>query len=543
MSLNTKIIKYRPVVLMILDGWGIAPPSRNNAITIAKLPTIDKLISSYPTVTLQASGESVGLPWGEMGNSEVGHLNLGAGKIVYQDLPRITNAILNGTFFTNRYFVNALDYINNSKGKFSLHLLGLVSSGGVHSYMEHLFALLELAKRKEAQEIYIHIILDGRDTPYNSGINFLNKLIRKMEELKIGKIASLSGRYYAMDRDNHWERIEKAYNAMIGNVKGDEIKFNDPIKALEASYDKKIYDEEFEPMALYDKKGKLIGKIKDGDVVIFFNYRSDRARELTKAFVLPSFEKFPRQDYFANLNFICMTEYEKNLPVDVAFPQENINYPLSRIISDKGLKQMHIAETEKYAHVTYFFNGGREEAFEGEDRFLIPSPRIDSYAKKPEMSAREVTIKVLEELENNKYDFIVINFANPDMVAHTGSLKATVKALEYIDQCVRKIAANVLARNGAVAIVADHGNAECLLDMQTGLIDKEHSTYPVPFIIAANDFEGKNAGNQDNISNDLSLLTPSGVLADVAPTILKLMGLEKPQEMTGQSLLINGTGI
>lgn len=525
--------KYKPMLLMILDGWGVAPPSRSNATTMAKTPAMDHLISSYPAMTLQASGESVGLPWGEMGNSEVGHLNIGAGKIVYQDLPRITNSIVSGAFFTNSYFLKAMNHVKNSNGKFKLHLVGLVSSGGIHSYLEHLFALMELAKTQSVGEVYIHAILDGRDMPYNSGISIINKILAKIEELGIGKIASLSGRYYAMDRDNHWERIEKAYNAMIGKSVSSN-KFSDPIKAIEFSYKEKIYDEEFYPIALTDKEGNPVCPIQNNDSLIFFNYRADRARELTKAFVLPSIEKFKREEYLDSINFVCMTEYENNLPVDVAFPPEVINNPLAKVISDAGFTQLHIGETEKYAHITYFFNGGKEEVFEGENRILVPSLRIESYAQKPEMSAKEITAEILKNLDN--YDFIVVNFANPDMVGHTGNLKATIKAVEIIDECVKKLTDNILAKNGAIIIIADHGNAESLLDMQTGLIDKEHSTNPVPCIIIANELEGKSVvGN--NISNDLSLLTPSGILADVAPTVLTLMGIKKSDEMTGRSLI------
>lgn len=534
MVLNRRTNKYRPVVLIILDGWGIAPLARSNGISMAKTPTIDNLISSYPTMTLQASGESVGLPWGEMGNSEVGHLNLGAGKIIYQDLPRITNAILNGSFFKNNYFLAGIEAIRKSKGKLKLHLIGLVSPGGVHSYLEHLYALLELAKKEGLDDVFIHAILDGRDTPYNSGINFINKLIGKTKELGIGAIASLSGRFYAMDRDNHWERIEMAYNAMIGKP-SKEKKYIDPIAAIEDSYKAKIYDEEFVPISLCGEDGSPKGPIMDGDIVIFFNYRADRARELTKAFVLPS-SKFDR-NYMEDLTFICMTEYEKNLPVNIAFPPELIKNPLAKVISDAGLKQLHVAETEKYAHVTFFFNGGAEENFPGEERALIPSPRVESYAERPEMSGKEITNTVVKNINTEIFDFIVINFANADMVAHTGNMKATIEAIEFLDYCVKKIVDSVLVKNGALIITADHGNAECLVDIQTGCIDKEHSTYPVPVIIISNDLEGKNAGKEDIVSNDLSLLTPSGILADIAPTVLNLMGLEKPPEMTGRSLI------
>ncbi|MFH0854657.1 MAG: 2,3-bisphosphoglycerate-independent phosphoglycerate mutase [bacterium] len=535
MNKNSKQFSYRPVALLILDGWGIAPSSRCNAITMAKTPSIDKLISSYPSITLQASGESVGLPWGEVGNSEVGHLNLGAGKIVYQDLPRITNAILNGSFFINKYFLDAMEHVKMSKGKFKMHFIGLLSSAGVHSYMEHLFALMEMAKKNGLQEIYLHLILDGRDMPYNTSVDMIEKVKIKIRELEIGCIASLSGRFYAMDRDNHWDRIEKAFSAMVGKSENRQKKIIDPIEAINASYNQKIYDEEFEPVSIFNSKGNPIGPIENNDSVIFFNYRSDRARELTKAFVLPSFEKFERGVDLNNLNFVCMTEYEKNLPVNVAFPPESINAPLAKTLSENKLKQLHIGETEKYAHVTYFFNGGVEDVYEGEVRILAPSPRVESYAEKPEMSAKEITSNVLKNLD--KYDFIVVNFANPDMVGHTGDLKATIKAIEVVDDCVKKIADNILAKNGALVITADHGNAEGMLDMQTGCIDKEHSTNPVPCIIVANDFEGKNAGSDANVTTDLSLLVPSGILADVAPTVLKLMGIEKPSEMTGRSLI------
>ncbi|MFC1612929.1 2,3-bisphosphoglycerate-independent phosphoglycerate mutase [Patescibacteria group bacterium] len=538
MTNNAITTKYKPVVLIILDGFGIAPPSRGNAITRAKIPTIDMLISSYPTMTIQPSGESVGLPWGEVGNSEVGHLNIGAGKIVYQDLPRITNAISTGAFFRNTYFLKAIDQTIKSKGKSNMHIIGLISSGGVHSSLEHLFAILELMKKEGLEQVYIHVILDGRDTPYNSGINFVKKLQNKISEIGIGKIVSLCGRFYAMDRDNHWERIEKAYNVMIGNIESVETeKFTDAVEAIEQSYRKKIYDEEFEPIALYDDNGALICPIKNSDSVIFFNYRSDRARELTKVFVLPSFQKFSRKEYFKDLMFICMTEYDKSLPALVAFPPELIVNPIAKVISDAGLKQLHIAETEKYAHVTFFLNGGVEKEFEGEDRILVPSPRIESYDKKPEMSAKDITSNVIKEINKETYDFIVINFANPDMVGHTGKINATIKSVEAVDKCLKKIVNNVIAKNGALIVTADHGNSECMVDMQTGSIDKEHTTNPVPFIIVSNELEGKNSGKEDNISNDLSILTPSGILADVAPTVLKLMQLEKPAEMTGQSLI------
>jgi 2,3-bisphosphoglycerate-independent phosphoglycerate mutase len=522
----------KPVVLIILDGWGAAPPSRSNAITMAKTPAMTSLVKTYPAMTLQASGEAVGLSWGEIGNSEVGHLNLGSGKLVYQNLRRINKNISDGLFFENEKFLAAISHAK--KNKSDLHLLGLISTGGVHSHLEHLFALLELCEREKFKDVYIHGFLDGRDMPYNSGIDFVEKIKAKCEELQVGKIATLSGRFYAMDRDNHWERVVLAYNAL---VKGEaKEKFSDPTEAIRASYDSKIYDEEFLPTIITGDDSGPLATIKDKDAVIFFNFRSDRGRELTKAFVLPGFDKFERE-YFKNLFFVTMTEYEKDLPVEVAFPPETIDEPLARVISAAGLKQLHIAETEKYAHVTFFFNGGIEKEFPGEERILVPSPRVASYADKPEMSAKEIAKKVTEAVLADKYDFIVVNFANGDMVGHTGNLKATIKAVETVDACVAKITEAVLAKDGITFITSDHGNAEELVNMQSGNIDKEHSTYPVPFIIVSREWEGKNAGFQEVPNGDLSLVQPAGLLSDVAPTIIKIMGLKQPKGMSGKSLI------
>jgi 2,3-bisphosphoglycerate-independent phosphoglycerate mutase len=521
----------KPVVLMILDGWGAAPPSKSNAITIAKTPAVSSFIKTYPAMTLQASGEAVGLSWGEIGNSEVGHLNLGSGKLIYQNLPRINKLISDESFFENEKFLEAIEHAKKNKSK--LHLMGLISSGGVHSHIDHMFALLDLCAREKFKEVYIHGFLDGRDMPYNSGIDFINKIQAKTAELKIGKIATLSGRFYAMDRDNHWDRIALAYDAMV-NGKSAET-FADPVEAIEASYGKKIYDEEFVPTVI-THGNKPIALIEDKDSLIFFNFRADRAREITKAFVLPGFEKFPRE-YFKKLDFVCMTEYEKDLPASVALETEQIEQPIARVISANGLKQLHIAETEKYAHVTFFFNGGTEKEFGGEERILVPSPRVASYVEKPEMSAKEVTKKLVEAVIADKFDFIVVNFANCDIVGHTGDLKATVKAVETVDSCVKKIVEVVLAKGGVALITADHGNAEELVNMQSGEIDKEHSTYPVPFIIISKEWEGENAGLREVPNGDLSLVQPSGLLSDVAPTILKIMNLPQPEEMTGRPLI------
>ncbi|MEI6288089.1 MAG: 2,3-bisphosphoglycerate-independent phosphoglycerate mutase [bacterium] len=530
-DLDNQPTRPKPVILIILDGWGIAPPSRGNAITLAKTPTLSGLIKTYPAMTLQASGEAVGLSWGEIGNSEVGHMNLGSGKLIYQNLPLINKTIADGSFFQNEKFLGAIEHAK--KNKSALHIMGLTSSGGVHSSIEHLYALLELCAKHKFKNVFIHAFVDGRDMPYNSGIDFINDIKSKIKEYGVGKIATVSGRFYAMDRDNHWERVVLAYKAMAEGQS--ENKFTDPAEAVQASYDKKIYDEEMVPIVIMEKD-QPVATIKSGDSMIFFNYRSDRAREITKAFVLPGFEKFPRE-YASDLYFVAMNEYEKDLPVEVAFPPETIHEPLAKIISEAGLSQLHIAETEKYAHVTFFFNGGLETQFEGEERILVPSPRVASYAELPEMSAKEITKKVVKEIMDEKYDFIVLNFANADMVGHTGDLKATIKACQTIDNCLKQIIEVVLGKGGVALLTADHGNAEELVNLQSGKIDKEHSTYPVPFIIVGKQWEGKTGGLADVPNSDLSLVQPSGLLSDVAPTILKILDLPEPSEMTGQSLV------
>lgn len=521
----------KPVVLAILDGWGINQAYSGNAITQAKTENINDLIAKYPSMALRASGEAVGLPWGESGNSEVGHLNIGLGRILYQDLPRINKAIIDNSFYQNKILISACEHAlrNNS----NLHIIGLISNGGVHASIEHLQALIVLAKEQNVKNLYLHVILDGRDTPYNSGLNFVRDIERFIAEYQIGSIATISGRFYAMDRDNRWNRVEKAYNAMVegeGNI-GEDVD-----KAIEDSYQKKIYDEEFVPTVIV-KDGQPLAKIKDNDSIIFFNYRADRAREITKSFVLPDFDKFDRKRFINNLFFAAFTEYEKGLPIQAVFPLETLNNSLGEVLSLNNLTQLRISETEKYAHVTYFFNGGREMAHKGEDHILVPSPKISSYDLKPEMSALEVTKKILNFIESEKYDFILVNFANPDMVGHTGNLEAAVKAVETVDKCVGKIVKAVLNKNGIIMITADHGNAESMFNMQTGMIDKEHTANTVPFIIIGKQFEGRNLGKQDAPGGDLSLLQPQGILSDIAPTILKVMGLPKPKEMTGINLI------
>ncbi|MDD5290819.1 MAG: 2,3-bisphosphoglycerate-independent phosphoglycerate mutase [Patescibacteria group bacterium] len=527
---KTQTNRPKPVVLIVLDGWGVTQPYSGNAISQANTPNFNDLVAHYPSMTLRASGEAVGLPWGEAGNSEVGHLNLGLGKIIYQDLPRINKAISDNSFYKNEVFLKAIDHAKTNNSK--LHFLGLISSGNVHASIEHLYALLALAKERKVKEAYIHVILDGRDTPYNSGLGFMKDLNHYIAECGIGKIATVSGRFYAMDRDNHWDRTAKAYAAIAlgqGN-QGEEV-----IKVLEESYKKKIYDEEFVPTVITEK-GKPVAQVENGDSLIFFNFRPDRARQITRAFVLPGFNKFSGWKYFDNLFFAGFTEYEKELPAEVAFPPEIITNTLGEVISKNKLKQLRIAETEKYAHVTYFFNGGREAKSEGEEHELVPSPAVTSYDLKPEMSAPEVTEKVIKAIDNETFDFILINFANADMVGHTGNLAAAIKAIEAVDNCLGKIVKRVLDKNGTVLVTADHGNAEMMFNMQTGMIDKEHTTNPVPFILIGKQFEGKTIGFKEIPGSDLSLVKPQGILSDVAPTVLKIMGITKPKEMTGRSL-------
>ncbi len=521
----------KPVVLIILDGFGIAPPSRANAISLAKTPNFDKYASNYPIMPIAASGEAVGLSWGEMGNSQVGHLSIGSGLIPYQDLPRITKSITDGDFYKNEAFLKVCEHVKK-KGT-ALHLMGLVSNGGIHSYNEHLYALIELAHKQKINQLYIHAFLDGRDTPYNSGATFISKLQDKLKEVGLGAIASVSGRFWSMDRDNRWNRTEAAFRAIVEGEAKDKTK--DPIEAIEASYDKKVYDEEMEPIVILDDVGKPRGTIKDGDGVIYFNFRSDRARQLTKALVVPGFEKFERK-YYKNLMMCTMAEYEKDLPVLVAFPPLTIDMPIARVLSEAGMTQLHIAETEKYAHVTYFFNGGKEQIFEGEDRVLVPSPHVTSYDQKPAMSAREVTAKVTQFIKEAKYDFMVINYANPDMVGHTGNMQAAIEAIEILDGLIAEVVDAALSYDGVFLITADHGNVENLYDLQTGEINKEHSNAPVPLFIIGKDYAGKSvlAGTT---GTDLSHVTPVGVLADISPTVLKIMGIKKPPEMTGSSLI------
>ncbi len=508
-------MKNKLTMLMILDGFGENTNERGNAVKIANTPNLDKLMKVCPTTDIFTSGMHVGLPEGQMGNSEVGHTNIGAGRIVYQELTRITKSIEDGDFFAIQEFNEAIE--NCKKNNSDLHIMGLLSDGGVHSHIRHLYALLELAKRKGIENVYVHCFLDGRDTPPASAEGYIAQLEEKMKEKQTGKIASIMGRFYAMDRDKRWERIQKAYNALVN---GEGQKAPTAISAIEGSYQKEVFDEFVEPTVICNGE-EPIATIKENDSVIFFNFRPDRAREITRTIVDDQFNEFEtkKQKVF----FVCMTQYDETLPnVKIAFKPTVLANTFGEYISSKGYTQLRIAETEKYAHVTFFFNGGEEKQYQGEDRILVPSPKVETYDMKPEMSAYEVTDKVVEAIGEDKYDCIILNFANPDMVGHTGNLEAAVKAIETIDECVGRIVKIVEEKQGVLLITADHGNAEQMIDYQTGEPHTAHTTNPVPLILVG--------------MNDVQL--KQGKLADLAPTMLDIMGLEKPQEMTGESIIV-----
>lgn len=538
-----------PVLLIILDGWGIAAGGPGNAISLAKLPFYNDLLLNYPHCELQASGEAVGLPRGEAGNTETGHLNLGAGSVVYQDLPRINLSIADGTFFKNPAFIGALDHARKYQSNF--HLLGLVGSSGVHSSIEHLLALLQFLKEQEFNKVFLHLFTDGRDSPPKSAIIYVREVQAYLTNLGFGEIATIMGRYYAMDRDNRWERTAKAYKALISL---DCQKSADVITAIEESYAKGTTDEFIEPTIIV-KQNNPLPRIGKNDSVVFFNYRIDRPRQLTKAFVLQDFENqanildfdpytvkyfkkhqmkstvtalFDRGPILPHLYFVTMTEYSRNVHVsDVAYPPHIVINPLSEVVSNYGLYQLHLSESEKERFVTYYFNGLRESPFVNQDNIIVPSPKVATYDLKPEMSALELTKVLIRNITTNKYHFLVVNFANPDMVGHTGSITATIKACETIDYCLSQIIPVILKYNGTAVITADHGNAEELINPQTNDIDTEHSRYPVPFI----------AVNSEWKSKKYSLV--NGILADTAVTILNLMKLAVPKSMTGRNLLAN----
>lgn len=509
----------KPTVLMILDGYGLNDNCTANAVCEGRTPIMDQLMSQCPFVKGNASGLAVGLPDGQMGNSEVGHLNMGAGRIVYQELTRITKSIEDGDFFTVPEFLKAVE--NCKKNGSALHLFGLVSDGGVHSHNTHIYGLLEMAKRNGLEKVFVHCFLDGRDTPPASGKDFVAELETKMREIGVGKVASVMGRYYAMDRDKNWDRVKLAYDAL---TKGEGVKASGATEGIQYSYDNDKNDEFVLP-AVVEENGKPVGLIGDGDSVIFFNFRPDRAREITRAFCDDEFDGFEREKRLS-LVFVCFTDYDETIGNKlVAFRKESITNTFGEFLAAHGKTQARIAETEKYAHVTFFFNGGVEEPNAGEDRILVPSPKeVATYDLKPEMSAPKVCEKLVEAIKSDKYDVIIINFANPDMVGHTGVEAAAIKAIEVVDECVGKAVDAIKEVGGVLLICADHGNAEQLIDYNTGEPWTAHTTNPVPFILVNADPSYK--------------LREGGCLADIAPTLIELMGMEQPKEMTGKSLLV-----
>ncbi len=504
--------------LIIMDGFGERKDSEGNAVKLAGTPHISALEAEYPMTFIGASGMSVGLPDGQMGNSEVGHLNIGAGRIVYQELTRITKAIQDGDFFQVKEFNDAID--NCLKNGTDLHLFGLLSDGGVHSHNEHLYALVELAKKRGLDRVYIHCFMDGRDVPPDSGKGYMEQLEAKLQEIGVGKIATVSGRYYAMDRDNRWERVQKAYDAIAKS----EGEFNESaVAAMQASYDAGVMDEFVLPTVI-TQNGQPVARVKKDDSIIFFNFRPDRAREITRTFIDPEFSGFARE-YFP-VYFVSMTQYDKTFPnIHVAYKPQTLENTLGEYLSKNGVKQFRIAETEKYAHVTFFFNGGVEQPNPGEDRVLIPSPKVATYDLQPEMSAYEVTEKAVERIKSGEYGVMILNFANPDMVGHTGVLEAAEKAVRTVDECVGKVVDAILSVGGQVIITADHGNSELMIDPATGGPFTAHTTNPVPFILVGKDWKG-------------AKLREDGILADIAPTMLDMMDLPKPKEMEGTSMIV-----
>lgn len=510
------MVSGKPMLLVVVDGWGIAAPWGGNATSVAHTPVMNELWRMVPKTILGAAERSVGLPDGERGNSEVGHLNIGCGQIVHQDLPSISSMIEDGSFYDNANLKMAFDHVKKNNSQ--IHLIGLLSDGGVHSHISHLYALMEMAKKESVEKVVIHIITDGRDTPAAEALKYIGLLERKMREIGVGTIASVSGRYFAMDRENHWERIERAYRVMTEGVGPESLS---AIAAVSDSYRRGQSDEFIVPTVIRNEN-QVKHFIQDNDAIIFYNYRADRARELTQVLIKPDFKNFRRVVQRKNLCFVTFTSYQEGLPVEVAFSPKKVASPLAKILSDAKWKQLHIAETAKYPHVTYFFNGGIEEPFLEETRIMVDSPKVPTYDQKPDMSAMKLTKEIISNL--GKYDFIVANFANLDMVGHSGNLRATAKAVEAVDECLGKLRKEVAAKQGTLIITADHGNAEQMINSATGEPDTEHTTNPVPFFF---------------ISPLKSIvLRNSGILSDIAPTILDYFDMEIPKEMTGKSLLI-----
>jgi 2,3-bisphosphoglycerate-independent phosphoglycerate mutase len=512
--------KFKPVCLIILDGWGLSEKIEGNAVRLGKTPNMDSYHNIYPNTKLKPSGEAVGLPEGQMGNSEVGHLNIGAGRVVYQEFTRINKGIENGSFFKNEVLNKAVGNVKKNKG--SLHLMGLVSDGGVHSHIRHLKALIDLAVKNGIEDLFIHAFLDGRDVPPRSAIPFLNQVDDYLKKKGSGEIATVSGRYYSMDRDNRWERTKRSYIALVYR---NEERFKNAEEIVKASYNNDV-DDEFVIPALVECRSEEKAKVKSGDSVIFFNFRPDRARQLTRSFISSDFDKFDRGKNPPKAYFVCMTQYDKTFNTPIAFSPQKIKNTLGEVLSKNNLKQLRIAETEKYAHVTFFFNGGIEKSYKGEDRVLIPSPKVATYDLKPEMSAFEVTDAILKNIRLKKFDVIILNYANPDMVGHTGHIDAAIKAVEAVDKCLGRVVDELKKAGGLALITADHGNAEEMYDSIKKKVITAHSTNPVPFIICDPEIKLKSNGSDFKLS-------------DIAPTILDILGVKKPKEMTGKSLISN----
>ena len=512
----------KPLVLTVLDGWGYRAERTGNAIALARKPTYDALLKKFPNTLIQASGPFVGLPEGQMGNSEVGHLNIGAGRIVHMDITRIDLLIQSKQFFEVPLFLQSMERGRQRQ----LHLMGLLSDGGVHSHIQHLFALLEMAKQQKVERVFVHCFMDGRDTPPHSGRDYVRKLQQKMRELGVGEIATVIGRYYAMDRDNRWERVELAYRAVVHGEA--EVRANDPVAALERSYGQDVTDEFVKPIVIVEGTGASaapVAQIHDDDAVIFFNFRADRARQMTLALASPDFDKFSDPKRPKNLFFVAMTQYEKNWPwLKYVIAPEKLEHIVAQVFAEMNYRNLRCAETEKYAHVTYFFNGGIEKPFGGEERILVPSPKVATYDLKPEMSAEGITDTVVKAIEKGEFDAIIMNYANADMVGHSGKLEAAIKAVEAVDAGLGRLYQTLKPRGGAWIITADHGNAETMIDPATGGPHTYHTTNPVPFLLVS---------EQDQVR-----LRPGGALRDIAPTMLALLGQPQPKDMTGSDLRV-----
>ncbi len=542
------MISPKPLVLVILDGWGYAPPSAANAISLARKPNYDRLLAEYPNTLIHTSGRYVGLPTGQMGNSEVGHLNIGAGRVVYMDITKIDLMIENGQFFQNPVLLDAMTKARI--GERRLHLFGLLSDGGVHSHQNHLYALLRMLKQNGVERVFVHCFMDGRDTLPTNGAGYIEQLQQKMREYGVGKIATVSGRYYAMDRDRRWEREKKAFDALVdGDAEGG--RYTDPVQGVKDSYNRDVTDEFIIPFVLTDERGDAVGNIRDGDVCLNFNFRADRARQITRCLGRNSHftaqdgrelegaddldNVIPRSRVPKDLHYVCMTQYDKHFTLPIVSPPESLTNILANVMADRSMRNLRVAETEKYAHVTYFFNGGVEKPFPGEDRVLVPSPKVATYDLKPEMSAQGIADAVIKAVSENTFDVMVVNFANADMVGHSGKIPPTITAVETVDACVGQLYNVLRQRGGALIVTADHGNAEQMIDPATGGPQTAHTTNPVPFIVAA-----EHAVTAPNFKGDARRFTlrPDGALQDIAPTMLAILGVPQPKEMTGRDLRI-----